>query len=69
MNLRDRLARMEARARRSAEMVDENFARAWEAAQDFDERIAQVERNTTRIEKLEHDMAAVLAALPKLKGL
>lgn len=33
-----------------------------------EQRLAQVERNTARIAELEAQMAAVLAALPKIKG-
>lgn len=35
----------------------------------FSGRLAQVEKNTARIDALEKQMAAVVAALPKLKDL
>jgi len=61
MNIRDQLARIEARAKRSAERGNERH-------HEIDERFRTIEANTARIDKLEKQMAAVLAALPKIKG-
>lgn len=59
MNLKDRLARLEARARRTTERgdarhheIDDAFAQAWQVAQELQGRIAQVENNTARIDAL-----------------
>lgn len=65
MNLTERLARVEAKARKTAarnderqQQVDEQFSRAWQLAQQFEQRISQVETNTARIEALEQALAA-----------
>lgn len=59
MNLKDRLARLEARARRTAAKgderhheIDEAFDQAWQVAQDLQGRIATIETNTARIDAL-----------------
>lgn len=62
MDVRERLRRMEDRARRTAEKGDARHHL-------IDERLEQVEANTARIEKLEQQMVEVLTALPKIKGL
>lgn len=73
MNLRDQMRRADSRTRRVATTVEERFAENERIRQElvkvFGDRLAQVERNTARIDKLEADMAAVLAALPKIKGI
>lgn len=65
MNLRDRLARLEQKARKVAARgderhheIDEQFQQAWEYAQQFEARIAQVEANTARLDALEAAVAA-----------
>lgn len=65
MNLRDRLARLEHKARKVAARgeerhheIDEQFQQAWEYAQQFEDRIGQMERNTARIDELEAALAA-----------
>lgn len=71
MNLRDRLARLEQKARKAAARgedrhheIDEQFQQAWDYAQQFEARIAQVEANTARIDALE----ARVAELEKKKA-
>lgn len=56
MNVRDRLARMESRAQRTAEQI-----------KGVDDRVGQVEKNTARIEALEANVSALLAVV-KIKG-
>lgn len=54
MNLRDRLARVEARARRQSERGDERH-------HEIDERFQSIERNTARIAALEKTVADHIA--------
>lgn len=63
------LSQIKERMRRQAERGDRRHAQLDHALGQFDERVAQVEANTARITRLEEQVAAVVAALPKLKGL
>lgn len=65
----EELRRARADSARVAADLEAAKTAAGQAFAGFADRLAQVESNTARIERLEEQLAVVLAALPKIKGL
>lgn len=63
------LTKLQERQRRLEQALATARAQGAEVFAAQAERLAQVEKNTARIVQLEAQMAEVLAALPKIKGL
>lgn len=62
-----RLRRVEARNRANREQMDNAF-RMFAAERDrLESRLGQVEQNTARLDRLEQQIATILAALPRIK--